>query len=105
MVCGLVLSFGIVMWEIIAREVPYEDRGYEWIQEVKDAVVAGIRPTIRRGRVRDDYCGLMRQCWAPNPEQRPEFAEIVRGLQEILPEGVERDTAEGAAEAEEESNV
>lgn len=98
----MVLSFGIAMWEIIAREVPYEDRGYEWIQDVKDAVLAGIRPTIPRRGVRDDYSGLIRRCWAPIPEQRPAFPEIVRCLQEMLPEGVERDTA---GDAEEESNV
>lgn len=82
----MIVSFGVVMWEIIARQDPYDDRDYEWIQDVKDAVLAGIRPTIPRRGARDDYIALMRQCWTHNPEQRPAFPEIAVRLQEMLPE-------------------
>lgn len=98
--CVLIVSFGVVMWEITARQVPYEDKDYEWIQDVKDAVLAGIRPTLPQGGVRDDYIVLMRHCWAADPDQRPAFVDIVSRLQEMLPEGVGRDAAGDATEEE-----
>lgn len=77
-----VYSFGIVMWEIIAREVPFSERAFNWMHQVKDAVVAGIRPAFLTGVPRS-YQDLMKECWAGDPSQRPAFPEIVRRLQYI----------------------
>ena len=42
-------SFGIVMWEIVARDVPYNEREFRWTKDVKDAILAGARPSSPRG--------------------------------------------------------
>ena len=93
------------MWEIVVRQIPYEDRGYEWIQEVKDAVLSGIRPTLRQGCAGEAYISLMQQCWASEPEQRPPFDEIVNRLQGMLPEGMRGNRSTDAVEMEAESDV
>ena len=76
-------SYGIVMWEIVARRVPYEDREFEFIVDVKDAVLSGVRPTLPQIAARDNYVDLMRQCWSGNPDERPSFSEIVARLQQM----------------------
>jgi hypothetical protein len=81
-------SFGIVMWEIVFRQIPYEDRGYQWIQEVEDAVLSGTRPTLRHGYAEEAYVSLMQKCWASEPENRPPFQEIVNCLQQMLQQGM-----------------
>ena len=85
------ISFGIVMWEIIAREMSYHDRSFGWIQEVEDAV---MRPTIPLGMAEDCYLHLMRCCWSTNPEQRPSFATVVTELVCMLPEDLDENDQE-----------
>jgi hypothetical protein len=76
------------MWEIVFRQIPYEDRGYQWIQEVEDAVLSGTRPTLRHGYAEEAYVSLMQKCWASEPENRPPFQEIVNCLQQMLQQGM-----------------
>ena len=84
------------MWEIIAREMPYNDRAFEWIQEVRDAVMKGVRPTIPSGSAEDSYLKLMRRCWSRDPDQRPSFATVVTELTYMSPEDLEEPAEEPA---------
>ena len=87
-------SFGIVMWEVIARAMPYDDRAFGWIQEVEDAVVRGVRPTIPSGSAEDSYLQLMCRCWSRDPEQRPPFATVVAELTCMLTEDLDENAQE-----------
>ena len=84
------------MWEIIAREMPFHDREFEWIDEVKDAVMRGVRPTIPSGYAEDSYLQLMCRCWSKDPEQRPSFATIVTDLNCMTPEDTDENVEETA---------
>ena len=71
------------MWEVVARGRPYKDKGYCWIKEIKEAVLAGVRPTCP-SHVSENYEYLMSQCWITCPSERPNFTEIVQHLETML---------------------
>lgn len=90
-------SFGIVLWELLTWQTPWEnycgDRGCHPVQ-VWNWVVEGSRPKIpERDKlpagplaVFNDYIDLVKKCWAPNPDSRPEFQFIASQLQVMLAE-------------------
>ncbi|XP_010923831.1 uncharacterized protein [Elaeis guineensis] len=72
-----VFSFGIVMWEILTGEEPYANMHY-------GAIIGGIvnntlRPPVP-ANCDPEWRRLMEQCWAPDPVQRPPFAQIASRL-------------------------
>ena len=81
-----VYSFGVMMWELMERKVPYGD-----IHEnlVADLVMSGKYGPLKFGtRVDEEYLFLWREvaisCWARDPERRPSFTELLKTLDEIL---------------------
>eukprot|EP00884_Botryococcus_braunii_P010166 jgi/Botrbrau1/19150/Bobra.0077s0062.1 len=74
-------SFAIVMWECASRKVPYE--GLNGLQAAIGVLERGLRPEIPAGTV-PALARLMQECWAPVPEQRPSFDQIVPRLQAIF---------------------
>lgn len=70
------------MWEIVARDQPYRDKEYKWTNEVRDAVLAGVRPSNQIGMT-GSYGELMKECWARDPSLRPAFTEIVQRIGRI----------------------
>ena len=55
-----VYSFGIVMWEIITRQTPYEDLPQF---SIPVAVSKGTRPPIPK-EAPLEYAKLMKTCWS-----------------------------------------
>eukprot|EP01113_Clastostelium_recurvatum_P006593 TRINITY_DN12994_c0_g1_i1.p1 TRINITY_DN12994_c0_g1~~TRINITY_DN12994_c0_g1_i1.p1 ORF type:complete len:222 (+),score=40.64 TRINITY_DN12994_c0_g1_i1:3-668(+) len=72
-----VFSFGVLMWEILARKQPHHDLRSD---EAGIAVCAGQRLSILPSFPRD-LASLMHQCWATNPDDRPDFAAIQAALE------------------------
>ena len=68
-----------MLWEILCREHPYNDRNFEWIEDVSREVQRGIRPTIPPSAPAD-YVQLMKDCWHTDPDRRPSFTHIVDRL-------------------------
>ncbi|EGD79881.1 TKL protein kinase [Salpingoeca rosetta] len=104
-----VYSFGLVMWETLARDVPYAE--YRFFGQLRDAVVdRRERPAcppslLERGRgddgvdeeraraVDDAYVSLMQRCWVHEPTQRPTFTQVSQELQAMVQQlGGERHT-------------
>lgn len=83
---GDVFSFGIIMWEMLTWRIPYSE--LQDAQVMFQVMMSGRRPTIPPseqlpgppGPCLHKYIELMKQCWDPEPEQRPEFAHIARRL-------------------------
>eukprot|EP00051_Salpingoeca_urceolata_P033094 m.18928 g.18928 ORF g.18928 m.18928 type:complete len:1188 (-) comp5818_c1_seq1:13-3576(-) len=77
-----VYSFGIVMWEILTRKLPFEDVNSQF--EIIRLVVEGQRPPIPPptlgGEDVSPAIALMVECWAQNPRERPTFKQVVRDL-------------------------
>jgi len=70
-------SFGMYMWEVTHRAVPYA--GMEAFQIAVGVVNGSLRPTIDVS-VDKELASLMQDCWHSDPTQRPMFDEIHRRL-------------------------
>jgi serine/threonine protein kinase len=76
-----VYSFGIVLWEMIARKLPYDELPSSE-QIFHEVTAKHARPTIPP-HANPDLKSLMLACWHPNPEKRPPFGYIIENLEEI----------------------
>eukprot|EP00658_Telonema_sp_P-2_P076448 TRINITY_DN6691_c0_g1_i2.p1 TRINITY_DN6691_c0_g1~~TRINITY_DN6691_c0_g1_i2.p1 ORF type:complete len:581 (-),score=76.30 TRINITY_DN6691_c0_g1_i2:314-2056(-) len=86
-----VYSFGIVLWEIAMRRLPYSQVKYN-LQVEKD-VVDGKRPTSYPGcsppgklywhPFGTPWTILMEECWSQNPSDRPSMEAVVERLERI----------------------
>eukprot|EP00051_Salpingoeca_urceolata_P026639 m.478004 g.478004 ORF g.478004 m.478004 type:complete len:982 (-) comp21009_c0_seq1:1461-4406(-) len=68
-----IYSFAIVMYEIASRLVPFVD--FEQMWDIRDAVLRGERP-VPPPSCPPELASLMRECWAPEPHNRPS-ADVV----------------------------
>lgn len=59
-----VYSFGILLWELLARSVPFGEflDLAPFLDELQEAIVQGLRPTIPQ-RAPFDYARLIEDCW------------------------------------------
>ena len=81
-----VYSFGIVMYELLTCRIPWAGSGYNFTHLIRDAVVRGERPKIKKKdliEAPDDFIKLMEVCWDTDPKVRPTFDEIFVELKEI----------------------
>ncbi|KAF8409255.1 hypothetical protein HHK36_005329 [Tetracentron sinense] len=78
-----VYSFGLVLWEMVAGTIPYEDMTP--IQAAFAVVNKNLRPVIPVN-CPPALRALIEQCWALQPEKRPESWQIVKKLSPVHPE-------------------
>ena len=74
-----VYATGVVLWEIAARKLPYEDKGSLQIMRF---VEQGNRENIPAGTP-PKFVALMTRCWAQRAEDRPAMSEVAREMREI----------------------
>lgn len=75
-----VYSFGICLWEIYCCDMPFADCSFA---ELSHAVVhQNVRPEIPRC-CPNSVANIMKKCWDPNPDKRPEMDEVVRLLEAV----------------------
>ena len=80
-----VFSFGIILWELIVREKPFNEfevSKSDFTFQLEDAIISGLRPTIPPTCGRK-YRELIEECWDGDPKRRPQFEEICRRLYQI----------------------
>ncbi|EMS14851.1 serine-threonine protein kinase, putative [Entamoeba histolytica HM-3:IMSS] len=72
-----VYSFAIILWELLAREEPFND--FKFPSQLRTSIITGLRPTIPNSPyIR--YKELIQKCWSQDPILRPPFSEIVDKL-------------------------
>ena len=80
-----VFSYGILLWEIVTRRMPYA--GINSIKII-NAVGKGLRPQVPVPSDGDTYIAgldtLMEQCWSAASAQRPDFGAVSSRVGAIL---------------------
>jgi serine/threonine protein kinase len=74
-----VYSFGIVAWELIAKDQPFKNLGFNHL--IAEAVLSGERPIIPETCPKW-FATLITRCWAQDPNQRPSFSELTEELEQ-----------------------
>ena len=73
-----VFSFGMVLYEIFANKIPYDDLatdplvGMAVLQSKRPPVPATLPPFLHP---------LLEACWKKAPDQRPQFEDIILAIQ------------------------
>ncbi|KAL6056556.1 Pleckstrin y domain, variant 2 [Balamuthia mandrillaris] len=89
-----VFSFGMLLWEMLAREDPFLhllQSNKHTPHEIRVMLIDGLRPTVpESGRGTDEpeglhaeYSRLIEQCWQSNPTARPSFNDIAQRLLDL----------------------
>ena len=73
-----IYSFGMVMYFVATGRQPFADRAHD--QDLALSICNGIRPEITEKEAPKCYIDLMKRCWDPNPDNRPNAKEIGREI-------------------------
>jgi hypothetical protein len=74
-----VYSFGIIMFEVATRSLPYQDKNPMMV--VAEIVNKHCRPNFSDASLLPTgYAELAQKCWSSEPEDRPSFAGILEAL-------------------------
>lgn len=74
-----VYPFGIMLWELLTLQHPYEEFNFSFNSDLEDAIKKGRRPTVPADCPLI-YKDILTACWHDEPAKRPTFAEIVNNL-------------------------
>jgi len=110
-----VYSFGVIIWEVLTLEVPWEELGHRHPFAVTEKVRRGQRPPwptetewerveeigapqtgTKEREVRRQLVSLAEECWRQDPQRRPKMKEVANRLQALLKEIKARPLALGA---------
>jgi len=96
-----VYSFSITCWQMAAREKPWLNVP---VWDIPTRVIHNKRPPMPT-TIPKDYAEVIRKCWAPKPDDRPAFSDVVdmlgpiakRTKKESKKDGKEKHHLAGAA--------
>jgi serine/threonine protein kinase len=69
-----VYAFGVIMWEVLTRKVPYEGRNF---MNVSLDVLEGRRPSIPLD-CPTSFKKVMKACWHAKPAKRPSMDRVIQ---------------------------
>ncbi|XP_074855782.1 guanylate cyclase 2G-like [Carettochelys insculpta] len=90
---GDVYSFAIIMRELIYNDEdgPFQDLNKdaeEIINQLRNpTMLVPLRPNLSTEKCSERIIAMLRTCWDEDPEKRPTFSSVKRGLRDASPEG------------------
>ncbi len=78
-----VYSYGICLWELYTRRIPYKALGIAAKYLVVKVAKEGLRPKIP-SHCPAEFARLMRMCWQQRPSDRPEFKTIHKFITDLI---------------------
>jgi len=76
-----VFSYGIVLWEIAHRQIPYSGSS---LPIIRQCVMEGQRLPIEES-VPEAFGKLVEMCWDKTPQSRPSFLKIIDYIESNMP--------------------
>ena len=73
-----IYSFGMVMYFVATGKQPFADRAHD--QDLVLSICNGIRPEITEKEAPKCYIDLVKKCWDPNPDNRPNAIEVKKEI-------------------------
>ncbi|ESW33759.1 hypothetical protein PHAVU_001G096600 [Phaseolus vulgaris] len=73
-------SFAIVLWELVHNRLPFE--GMSNLQAAYAAAFKNTRPSAED--LPDELAGIVTSCWKEDPNDRPNFSQIIQMLLQYL---------------------
>ena len=78
-----VYAFAMIAYQCFTWRRPFES--YSGVEAAQAAAINGVRPSLTGVRNKK-VVKMLTQAWAPNPDMRPTFAELLSTLQDIQKE-------------------
>ena len=75
-----VYSFGVVLWEMVTLEQPWMGKRLE---QVVFAVGGDGEQLPLDDSIQPQVRDLMKDCWHPQPRERPSFSSIIKRLSQM----------------------
>lgn len=79
-----IFSFGVILWELHTRKVPWHDTGLQPMQIIARVVAKGspaVREALKQPRqMRGEIWKTVNECWCESPSERPRFGHILSVL-------------------------
>lgn len=82
-----IFSLGVIMWEILTLQVPWEGTNpWSIVERIRrgERLAYEYNPKVCQQADYDAYVGLMNTCWAANPSDRPTATSVVSSLEEMI---------------------
>jgi serine/threonine protein kinase len=81
-----VFSYGVMLWILYCQKEPYQHIEHSW--EIARFIIEGNREKVPKD-CPAEYAHLIEECWAQDPDQRPDFQHIVERLEKMLHDNTE----------------
>jgi hypothetical protein len=78
-----VYSFSILVWVLWTQRKPYPKHAHSFM--LMDKIVKGERPELDAS-FPNNLAAMLKECWAVDPDKRPEFQDIDAKLDTLFSE-------------------
>jgi hypothetical protein len=75
----------MVLYELATGQVPFADAAYKFDFQLKEAIVAGQRPSLEKlpYPLPPEVPAIIMECWAQNPSDRPTMPKILKRFNQV----------------------